>query len=101
MSVVIRNESTDPSFESYSGTETHDGGIQSSSTEWARSGSKSVKLEPTSESSYAEVELTGLEPGKAYTVVYTIRRVVPGRDDGLYPSETLYPSPDLYPDMET
>jgi hypothetical protein len=100
MSVSVTNEATDPSFEDYSGSETHAGGTQSSSTEWAKSGTKSVKLVPSSDSSYAEVELTDLVPGQAYTIVYTIRRVSPGRDGGLYPSPTLYPSVLQYPDEE-
>lgn len=101
MSVSVTNEATDPSFENYSGSEVLPGGTQSSSTEWAKSGSKSLKLVPTNDASYAEVELTDLEPGKAYTIVYTIRRAVPGRDGGLFPSPLLYPSATQFPDEET
>lgn len=100
MTAIVRNMATDPSFEQNPTDATAGGGTVASSTEWAKDGTRSVKLTPDDDQSYVEVDISGLTPGKAYTVVYTIRRTTPGTDGGLFPSDTLYPEDTLYPDEE-
>lgn len=91
---VARNLVDDPSFETSIPTAT--GGTSSADTGWAASGARSAKLTPTADTSYLSVPLTGLVPGQAYTIVYTMRRTVVGSSTSSGYGSGVYGGPPTY-----